>query len=180
MKQTYVYILLLLASIVCSCNKNVYSELLKEEEKLIESFIARQGIQIVEEMPTTMAEWGEKVYWKVPDYDNFYFHLVDEGDTTSAELEAKEIVMLRFKRYTLDEYADTLSMWTTQDSAEPIKFQYMINSRESCTGWQVALKYMKHHNSQCKIICPSKLGFEEENSSVTPYGYDLKIKIKRY
>ena len=44
MKQTYVYILLLLASVVCSCNKNVYSELLKEEEKLIESFIARQGI----------------------------------------------------------------------------------------------------------------------------------------
>ena len=161
MKQTYVYILLLLASVVCSCNKNVYSELLKEEEKLIESFIARQGIQIVEEMPTTMAEWGEKVYWKVPDYDNFYFHLVDEGDTISAELEAKEREKTGIKNLR-------------------IKFQYMINSSESCTGWQVALKYMKHHNSQCKIICPSKLGFEEENSSVTPYGYDLKIKIKRY
>ena len=47
MKQTYVYILLLLASVVCSCNKNVYSELLKEEEKLIESFIDQMEIEIV-------------------------------------------------------------------------------------------------------------------------------------
>ena len=177
MKTKITYLLLLILFVTSCNNGNVYSDLLKEERKLIQSYINREGITVVTEEPQ---EWGEKVYWKIPDADNFYFHLVNEGDTTSAEQEAKEIVMLRFKRYTLDEYADTLSMWTTQDSAEPIKFQYMINSRESCTGWQVALKYMKHHNSQCKIICPSKLGFEEENSSVTPYGYDLKIKIKRY
>lgn len=180
MKHGYVYILLLLAGIASSCNKNVYSEQLKKEEKLIESFIARQGIQVVDTEPTSMEEWGDNVYWRVPDYDNFYFHLVEAGDTTAAELEAKETVLLRFKRYTLEQYADTLSMWNTLDSADPITFKYMVSSQESCTGWQVALKYMKYPYSQCKIICPSKLGFSEENSSVTPYGYDLKIKIKRY
>jgi hypothetical protein len=56
----------------------------------------------------------------------------------------------------------------------------MEQSNDACTGWQVALKYMKYTDSQCKIICPSKMGFSEENSAVTPYGYDLKIKIKRY
>ena len=56
----------------------------------------------------------------------------------------------------------------------------MVSSEQSCTGWQVALKYMKYTDSECKIICPSKLGFSNENSAVIPYGYDLKIKIKRY
>jgi hypothetical protein len=184
MKHGRVYILLLLAGIASSCNKNVYSEQLKKEEKLIESFIARQGIQVVDTEPTSMEEWGDNVYWRVPDYDNFYFHMTTLGDTLpsakEAEIESGETVLLRFKRYTLEEYSDTIYNWTTMDSSDPIKFEYLVNSEKACTGWQVALKYMRYTDSQCKIICPSKMGFSDENSSVTPYGYDLKIKIKRY
>lgn len=174
-----VYILLLFVLITSCRNTNIYSDLLKAERQLIESYIERNHINVIEsaEMPTT---WDDNVYWKVPEYDNFYFHLVEIGDTTQYEIEKQEIVLLRFKRYTLDEYADTLYNWTTQDSPEPTKFQYMINDDNSCTGWQLAAKFMKYPGAQCKIICPSKLGFEEENSSVTPYGYDLKMKIKRY
>ena len=174
MKTKVVYLLLLILTFSACKESNVYSDLLKEERKLIEDYIARNGITVVTEEPQ---EWGEKVYWQVPDYDNFYFHLVDQGDTTQTEIEAKEIVLLRFKRYTLDEYADTLYNWTTQDSPEPIKFQYMINSDNSCTGWQMAVKYMKYSGAQCKIICPSTLGFTDDNSNVIPYGYDMKIQI---
>ena len=100
--------------------------------------------------------------------------MVALGDTTFPEIEKEDKVLLRFKRYTLDEYPDTLSNWGTMDSADPIKLEYMVNSETSCTGWQVALKYMKYPYSQCKIIVPSKMGFKEENSTVTPYGYELK------
>lgn len=166
-----------------SCKSNIYSEQLKAERALIENYIARQGIVVVDTLPAD-DKWGEKVYYRVPDYDNFYFHMVELGDTLSsaeeAEIESGEIVLLRYKRYTLNEYPDTIYNWTTMDSSEPIKLQYMVNSKTSCTGWQVALKYMRYSDSQCKIICPSKMGFSDENSSVTPYGYDLKIKIKRY
>lgn len=176
-----VYICMLLA-MLCGCKEknNIYSDLLKAERELIADYIKREGIIVVTEEPKSIAEWGENVYWKLPDYDNFYFHLVSEGDTTQAEIESGESVLLRFKRYTLDEYADTLYNWTTLDNPEPIKLQYMVNSDYSCTGWQLAIKHMKYSDAQCKIICPSKLGFEEENSTVTPYGYELKIKIKRY
>lgn len=166
-----------------SCKSNIYSEQLKAERALIENYIARQGIVVVDTLPAD-DKWGEKVYYRVPDYDNFYFHMVELGDTLSsaeeAEIESGETVLLRYKRYTLEEYPDTISNWGTMDSSKPIKLQYMVNSETSCTGWQVALKYMKYHEAQCKIICPSKMGFSDENSSVTPYGYDLKIKIKRY
>ena len=166
-----------------SCKSNIYSEQLKAERALIENYIARQGIVVVDTLPAD-DKWGEKVYYRVPDYDNFYFHMVELGDTLSsaeeAEIESGETVLLRYKRYTLNEYPDTIYNWTTMDSSEPIKLQYMVASSNSCTGWQLAIKYMKHTGAECKIICPSKLGFEEANSSVTPYGYDLKIKIKRY
>jgi hypothetical protein len=178
--KTKIALILLTAVVFTACKKNnVYSELLKAERNLIEAYMQRQGITVVQcdSMPEV---WGDNDYWQVPDYDNFYFHLVEPGDTTQMEIEAKETVLLRFKRYTLDEYADTLYNWTTQDSPEPVKFQYMITSDNACTGWQMAVKYMKYPGAQCKIICPSKMGFSEENSSVTPYGYDIKIKIKRY
>ena len=170
-------LLLSIVFILVGCNNNTYSDDLKEEQKLIENFIQRQGIQVVTEEPT---EWKENVYWKLPDYDNYYFHLVNPGDTASAELEAKDKVLLRYRQYTLEAYADTISNWTTLDNPNPVELQYMVSSSSSCTGWQIALKYMKYTDSQCKIICPSKLGFSEENSSVTPYAYDLKIIIKRY
>jgi hypothetical protein len=166
-----------------SCNSNIYSEQLKAERALIENYIARQGIIVVDTLPAD-DQWGEKVYYRVPDYDNFYFHMTILGDTLpsakEAEIESGETVLLRFKRYTLEEYSDTIYNWTTMDSSDPIKFDYLVNSEKACTGWQVALKYMRYTDSQCKIICPSKMGFSNENSSVTSYGYDLKIKIKRY
>jgi hypothetical protein len=161
------------------CNSNIYSEQLKKERALIENYISRNGYLVVDTLPADDA-WGENVYYRVPDYDNFYFHMVEKGDTAEAEIESGETILLRFKRYTLDEHADTVYNWGIMDSPDPVKFNYLEQSKDACTGWQVALKYMKYHDSQCKIICPSKMGFSEENSSVTPYGYDLKIKIKRY
>lgn len=178
MKQITIFALLMsIAFVLIGCNNNTYSDDLKEEQKLIENFIQRQGIQVVTEEPT---EWGDKVYWKLPDYDNYYFHLVQQGDTASAELEAKDKVLLRYRQYTLEAYADTVSFWTTLDSPNPVELQYMVSSQASCTGWQVALQYMKYSGAECKIICPSKLGFTDQNSNVIPYGYDMKIKIKRF
>jgi hypothetical protein len=183
MKKMIYFALLLMVASACNDNKNVYSELLKEETELIEAYILRQGIEVIESdsMPEV---WGENDYWKVPEYDNYYFHLVQQGDTMpsaeEAEVQAKDQILLRFKRYSLDVYADTLSNWNTLDNPNPVKFQYLVNSEDACDGWQLAVQYMKYNNAQCKIICPSKMGFSEENSSVTPYAYDLKIIIKRY
>ena len=177
MKKLSVLMLLLGSMLLVGCNDNTYSDDLKAEVELIESFIKRQGITVVNEEP---AEWGDKVYWKVPDYDNYYFHLVQPGDTTSAALEGKEKVNLRYIQYTLESYADTIRYWNTDDLPSPIELQYMVSSQSSCTGWQLALKLMKYSGAECKIICPSKMGFSEQSNNVIPLGYDMKIQIKRF
>lgn len=177
MKKISIYILLFIGVALASCNNNTYSNALKEEQKLIENFIARQGIKVVTEKPT---EWGDKVYWKVPDKDNYYFHLVEVGDTTKPALEAKDKVNLRYIQYTLDAYADTTRFWNSDDQPKPTELQYMVYTESTCEGWQIALEHMQYTGAQCKIICPSKLGFTNQNSNVIPYGYDMKIQIKRF
>ena len=177
MKKISIYILLFMGVALASCNNNTYSNALKEEQKLIENFIARQGIKIVTEKPT---EWGDKVYWKVPDKDNYYFHLVEMGDTTKPALEAKDKVNLRYIQYTLDAYADTTRFWNSDDQPKPTELQYLVYTESTCEGWQIALEHMQYTGAQCKIICPSKLGFTNQNSNVIPYGYDMKIQIKRF
>ena len=177
MKKISIYILLFMGVALASCNNNTYSNALKEEQKLIENFIVRQGIKVVTEKPT---EWGDKVYWKVPDKDNYYFHLVEVGDTTKPALEAKDKVNLRYIQYTLDAYADTTRFWNSDDQPKPTELQYMVYTESTCEGWQIALEHMQYTGAQCKIICPSKLGFTNQNSNVIPYGYDMKIQIKRF
>ena len=177
MKKLSIYILLFMGIILAGCNNNTYSNALEEEKKLIENFIQRQGIKVVTEQPT---QWDDNVYWKIPDYDNFYFHLVAAGDTTKPALEAKDIVLLRHIQYTLDAYADTTRFWNSDDQPHPTELQYLVSSETSCAGWQIALEHMKYTGAQCKIICPSKLGFSDQNSNVVPFGYDMKIQIKRF
>ena len=131
MKQFTISALLLsIVFVLIGCNNNTYSDDLKEEQKLIENFIQRQGIQVVTEEPS---EWADNVYWKLPDYDNYYFHLVQRGDTTSAELEAKDKVLLRYRQYTLDAYADTISYWPTLDSPK-YEIPFSINRSQVVTA----------------------------------------------
>ena len=178
MKTKLIFLLIVLAACAaCNNSSTSYSDQLKVERAKIDAYILREGITVVTEEPKTMEEWGDNVYWQVPDADNFYFHLVSMGDTTLGEVETGDNIAVRFKRYALDEYADTLYNWSTQDNPKPMSFEYhptMATSDMTCLGWQLAVKYMKYPKAQCKFICPSKLGFSDDSDSVTPYGYDFK------
>lgn len=167
--------LLVLALSLTSCQGNTYAKLLKKEKQKISDYIDREGIRVVDELPKV---WGEKDYYAVPGYDNLYVHFIEQ-DTTQKEVVLGQTILVRYKKYSLDSYSDTIRYWTTDDGAEPITFQ-LGNSADQyyCQGWTAAIVTMKHNGGHCRIICPSKLGFVDDNSSVTPYGYELKFKIK--
>jgi len=156
-------------------SQNTYSKLREKEKKVISDYIEREGLSIVNELPTT---WGEKVYYQVPDYDDFYIHIISQ-DPSARKAEAGNIMLTRYKKYGLDAYSDTTRYWTTDDGGEPVHFQLGNSSDEYyCAGWTVAVSFAKYSGSICRIICPSKMGFSSDNSSVTPYGYELKFTIK--
>ena len=83
--------------------------------------------------------------------------------------------------------SDTMSYWTTLNQANPYEFYYGVTSGVAtgytsiceCVGWHEAVRLMKYPDSECMIIVPSKQGFDADETSVTPYGYRLKILVKK-
>ena len=178
MKRTAFILLSAQLLLLASCeNEQTYSYLLKNEKKLIESYIKRNNINVVTVEPITEEEWGENDYFQLDDY--FYYRLTAVGDTTIEPLAYNDDIIIRYRRYTLDEYADTLSAWNTNDAMSPVEFRVGETTSAVCDGWLQAIGMMKYHNAECRIICPSKLGFSDASTTVTPYVYDLKIKIRR-
>ncbi|MBQ4017768.1 MAG: DUF4827 family protein [Paludibacteraceae bacterium] len=192
MKKKIVYLLMAVVAVATGCNNNTYSNLRDKEDKLIANYISRNGLVIVNEEPAMDHVWGEKEYYKVKGYDNFYFHLISRGDsiyvdsisptqqdTLDLTIVANDVIIMRYKQFALTENADTLSYWTTLEQAYPYEFHYFNTSDCECVAWHLAVQLMKYPDSQCEIIVPSKLGFSNEQSTVTPYVYILKIKVKQ-
>lgn len=160
-----------------SCSNTSYSNQLKNEKKTIDDFIKRNNINIIYEEPD-YDKWGEKDYLQVGDY--CYFHLSVMGDTLTEEVNTKDDVNIRYRKYTLTLDPDTISYWNTNELPTPIEFQFNVSSTNACTAWHYAIAKMKYTGSEGTVICPSKLGFQTDASSVTPYGYDLKLQIRRF
>lgn len=192
MKRTILCGIIGVAFIVIGCNNNTYSRLRDEEDQLIANFISRNNLDIVYEEPASDHVWAENEYYKVNGVDNFYFHLISRGDsvridsisptridTIDQRILANDEIVVRYKRFALTENADTLSCWSTLDQAYPYTFHYLNTNDCECYAWHLAVGLMKYPESLCEIIVPSKLGFLTEQSSVTPYVYILKIKVKQ-
>ena len=181
-----------MAFLAIGCSGTTYSKLRDKEDKLIANYISRNGLQIVTEEPDADHVWGEKEFYKVAGVDNFYFHLISRGDsvlidsvsptqidTIDQKIIANDQIVSRYKRWALTENADTLDLWTTLNQSFPYEFHYLNYSECESTAWHIAISLMKYPNSQCEIIVPSKLGFSDEQTSVTPYAYIIKIKVKQ-
>ncbi|ADQ78325.1 hypothetical protein Palpr_0163 [Paludibacter propionicigenes WB4] len=178
---SYLFFLAFLTSLLatsCSDTKT-YAELLKEEKNLIDAYVKRNNIEVVSTFPANTA-WnnnGRDVY--VLTKSGLYFHMVNAGDLSSNDtLMLKNIVVPRYKEYTLSVASDTISNWSTIDYADPSSFTYG-DLTLSCKAFHEAASYMKRNESIAKIIVPSSIGFNADLLTVTPKAFDLKIKIQR-
>lgn len=178
MKQiSYLIILAFATSLIfSSCNDTSYANELKQEKLLIAEYIKRNNINVLSKFPTNK-KWGEKDY--VLTESGLYFHLLDSGDVAIKEdtLETNDLVIPRYKEYTLYENADTLtSNWSTIDYRELGSFKFG-DLTQSCQAFHEAASYMKRNNSRAILIVKSKIGFETYWTPATPLIYDIKIKF---
>lgn len=179
MKQLsgFLLIILIFSTVLVSCKDSdpTYAQQLKSEKELIADYIKRNNIKVVTEKPTT---WDNNVYLLTN--SGLYIHIVSEGDKTNLgdTLVKNDLVIPRFIQYTLNVKADTISNWNTIDYPLPTTFNYLDYS-QVCVGWHEAVGYMKRNNSRAKFILFSKIGFPVTGNEVTPYGYDMIIKIQK-
>ena len=176
--KTYSIYFLFFIALLCSCKGNTYSKQIKKENKKIENYLSREGIRVLGSEPEVAQgeRWGEKDFIALEGYDNLYYHLSSPVDTNAAALIAGDRINVRYRRYGLDAYTDTVSYWTTDDAGEPITLIVGdASATNSCAAWRLAIIRMGRSGYECRIICPSTAGFTEDNASVTPYVYDLKV-----
>lgn len=164
------FLILFLASLTFfSCeDEESYAYRLKVHNRVLEEFIAREGINVLSAMPE---KFGENDYFKTE--SGLYFNLVEAGDGDTVR--TGDVVAVRYKQKRLYENAPLEEFWTVQDIAHPTEFQF--NKSSDNAGWNEAIALMKRSGAHCKIIVPYDLGSSAAQSNLTAYFFELKIKF---
>lgn len=167
--------LVLLAS--CSSDPDSYENLLADEKDAMSSYISRNGINVIKDLPANNI-WGPNDYYKTP--NGVYIHVVDTGDY-GTEVYDQQLIIARYYKISLDINPDTLvRSWTTLESPYPTTFNYnktFSSTSELSQAFHEAVGVMKRNNSSAKLIVPSKMGDSDAQTAVKPYAYDFKIKL---
>ena len=154
-------IMIFLALFMVGCKGNTYSKLLKKEQKKIKNYISRMDIRVVSSAPDVKQgeSWPEKDYISMPTYEYFYFHLSTPLDTLRDVIHAGDVVNVRYRKYGLDSYTDTISCWTTDDAGEPITFTEAKKNKQEFkvagrggTDFQAPIDYVKKHPNYDGLI----------------------------
>ena len=165
-------VLFIVAAVSCDNKTISYADQLKDQEKLIEDFINREGIVVLNKFPFDSV-FADNEY--VLTESGLYFNLVKKG--VGDTLRNGDEVQIRYKQKLLTENAILEEYWTTQDAPYPTSLKYNIDLES--IGWNEAIGYMKRSGSHCKIIVPAALGFSAAQNSVTPYFFELNIKFHK-
>ena len=151
--------LLLLAISSCKDAKS-YSELLNDEEKAVNSFLAHQ--RIINEIPAdTVFEIGENApYYKIDPDGDVYMQVIKAGDRVNNRAKEGQTIYFRFGRINLFRFS--------KDET--------INSMEFGYGLQLPLIYVGI-DSEVNILVKSQRGPYSEIQDVVPYLYNIRYFI---
>ncbi|MDR3060934.1 MAG: DUF4827 domain-containing protein [Dysgonamonadaceae bacterium] len=174
MKKGILFILSLIAVIIfiSSCNdQKTAQELIQEEKKAIERFIARNGIRTLSSYPKD-GVFAENEYYRNP--DGLYIHVVDSGNgrrvVVSDEIQVRFDEMQYFK-------SDTSSVSSDLISIDPFAFLYgnpysydNYGGYYTCIGWVIPLSYVGE-GAIVNLIIPSNLGASGDQNAYRPVFY---------
>lgn len=181
MKKSFYIILSLvfIAALSSSCNKRkTYADLLKEENRAIDKFIAKNKLTILDAFPKNGA-FKEHEFYRDP-ATGVYFNIIQVGDTINTE-KAKEgsEVHVRFKGLKYFSKNDSIE-YNNYDpimSPWPETFVYRglvtIANRSlyATPGWAVPLQYVGR-KGKVKLIVPFNMGSSTDQQGYTPTYYD--------
>lgn len=163
----------------CKDSKS-YAELLNEETKSVNSFLADQNV-ILDIPADSVFEYGfDAPFYRIDPDGNVFMQVIDPGETEKVKDDA--LVFFRFTRYNLNEYALTGELGTGSGNSENIglgsaSFRFnnftLSTSSQWGAGLQMPLNFLGF-NSRVRIVIKSQFGLSNEISQVIPYLYDIR------
>ena len=197
-KISGIVLVAVVSCITFSCKEGKsLQELLQEEIKAIDKFIAMNDLVILKEYPKD-GVFGEKEYFRTN--DGLFFQVVDSGNGNRVKL--ANDVSVRYDYYQLIKnaaqgditeydfpcfystntncynysYCASLCPHTYHSPGQPYSFVYGFRHTYSlsyspvCQAWVIPLSYVGEE-AVLNLIIPSSLGASDHNSSIIPVFY---------
>ena len=173
-------IMLTIPLLLLSCDdKKSYSELLDDEEKAVNSFLAHHTV--ITEVPadSIFISGPDAPYYKLDEDGNVYMQVIKPGDRINNKAEKGQQIFFRFGRVDLISYqtgADDTPMGNFDNlSYKSFKFDsYDLPSTfELGFGIQMPLQYLGI-DCEVNLVIKSQFGVYNEISNVIPYWYHIK------
>lgn len=170
-----------------SCSKSEsYSELLKEEEKAVNWYLASQRIEIDIPADSLSFEIGpEAPFYKLDNEGYVYMQIVSRD--LSERVKTGDVVYFRFMRENIKYMYEGIETNPVGNSDYlgygPASFVYQNNYLSSTTQWgngiQMPLKFVGY-NSEVNLILKSYYGFAEEQQYCIPYIMNIRYFKPEY
>ncbi len=169
----------LLAFSSCKDSKS-YAELLNEETKAVNAFLADQNV-ILDIPADSIFEYGpDAPFYRIDPDGNVFMQVIEPGDKEKVKNDA--MVFFRFTRYNLNEYALTGSLGSGYGNSEDVSmgsasFRFnnytLTTSSQWGSGIQMPLNFLGF-NSHVRLVIKSQFGLTSEISQVIPFLYDSR------
>ncbi|WP_295730687.1 DUF4827 family protein [uncultured Muribaculum sp.] len=162
----------------CSHTKS-YAELLNDETKYINAYLADQ--RIIGDVPAdSIFIQGENApYYRMDEDGNVYMRVIKD-DPSRPKAKYNDLVYMRFTRYNLYSYADgKLPDGEGNDDSPLSQFNFRYQNMESTSstqwgeGLQRPLDYL-HYDCEVELVIRSQVGMNSEIAAVTPYMYRVR------
>lgn len=176
MKIKNILFIVLPSVMLVACNDSKsYNELLDEEDKAVNSFLANQRVEL--DIPVdTVFETGENApYYQLDEEGNVYMQVLEAGDKDN-KAEVGENIYFRYQRINLKEYATGADgdLGGNATSLTSSNFYFNDYSYTNSYNWGVGIQMPLYYlGVDCKvnILIKSQYGITDEMSVVMPCLY---------
>lgn len=178
---------------VTSCSESQsYSELLREEEKAVNVFLAQKEVRLEVPSDSISFEMGEDAPFYRLDPDGYvYMQVISKGDDKN-RVKSGDVVYFRFNRLDLKTLAETGSA-TAEGNSDNIGVgiydvsstyfvydnDYMKSSTTWGTGIQMPLKFFGY-GCEVNLVLRSYYGFSTDQSYCIPYLVNVRYFKPEY
>lgn len=167
------------ATQACS-DKKSYAELLEDENKAVNRFLADQVVIGSKPADNNFETGPDAPFYQIDEDGNLYMKVIKKG--TGKMVEDNQLVYFRFDRYNLSKYVDPDTEMEKEGNSDNLEFgdtsfRYGNTTLESSTAWGTGIQVplsMLPLGSEIELVVKSQLGFYSEISYVQPFLYHLR------
>ncbi len=162
-----------------------YSELLDDETKSVNSFLAKQHVITAVPADSVFEIGPDAPYYQLDEEASVYMQVLSSGDT-SERVEDDQLVYFYFTRYNLHAFAQTGSLndadgWGNSDDLAVGSASFRFNNYTLSTSsqWGSALQMPLQFPSlglgcEVNLVVKSQYGLTSEISQVIPFLYNVR------